>query len=188
MFVSALSPELLSQVVGLGGGREEGGEGATPNICFDGGGEGEKEAPFLASLLGAVDPQKSFQRGLLGPVWGGGTCQAAPDTTTFLPTCLPGSVKLRGWQEGGVQPEGCLWSCLGDVGKLKSPCASPLGQNKMGPWKCPLTIRASGARDPQVHSQVPALPPSFPHKINPWASSTGALIGAPEPAPPTRAA
>lgn len=27
-------------------------------------------------------------------------CQAVPDTTTFLPTCLPGSMGMRGWQEG----------------------------------------------------------------------------------------
>lgn len=61
-----------------------------------------------AFLLGAADPQGerwSLQRGLSGPVWGDGTCQTAPDTTTFLPTCLLGSGQLRGWLEGWVLPE-----------------------------------------------------------------------------------
>lgn len=68
-------------------------------------GRGEGGSAFL---LGAADPQGerwSLQRGLSGPVWGDGMCQAAPDTITFLPTCLPGSGQLRGWLEGWVPPE-----------------------------------------------------------------------------------
>lgn len=61
---------------------------------------GEGGSTFLP---GAIDPPKSrerwsLQRGLLGPVWGDGMCQAAPDMITFLSTCLPGSMELRGWR------------------------------------------------------------------------------------------
>jgi hypothetical protein len=50
--------------------------------------------PFWEQLIPRTVQEP--QRGLLGPVWEDRTCQAVPDTTTFLPTCLQGSMELRG--------------------------------------------------------------------------------------------
>lgn len=51
----------------------------------------------------------------MGPVWEDRTCQAVPDRTTFLPTCLLGSVGLRGWQEGVGGRKWVFWEFVKHV-------------------------------------------------------------------------
>lgn len=94
VFVSALSSKPQWRRVGVG-------RAAPQLLLWWQLGRGQREAllPFQEQLI--QEESWSLQQGLLGPVWGDGTCQAAPDTTAFLSTCLPGSVGLRGGGRAG---------------------------------------------------------------------------------------